>query len=613
MAQQQHIITIEEQDYLVEGDGGRDWATDIAQRNHSSLKWNNMDRAGNPVSPAAEARMQQRSGDRYAYEQQPWWQRFSEAVSKPIREEGYGIQELAGFPLSQQQQQRLDTAENRVHGGVGMVGELAGDLAMFAMPSKILKAPGYLAAAPTRISNFLRGIKQPRRPSARPRGMGFKEDLFTAAGIEGIKAQPEGNSRGDGIVSSILGSGVFGALGAVAEPAIKGIAKSDAARRLLDRFDLENLTPGNISPTGGVISNYEETLFRSPLTKGRILPLKKEAMAEMNDQLRLRLADELGIAEALPSGREAWEVMRKNISKKYDEIYDQNYDIPTINITRYRTLLNDSLVAKKAQQLQGGADDPQIPILENTLRELDNRLAPPPSSPNSTGWLQVLEPQAPEVNINGRLVKDMADDFQLQIDALFKNGSYTKGDLAALEAARDGAIDLLPLNVQETIKPLNIINREFIILRNAAGKNTDGIITPINLKNTLIADSTSQSIAEGSERITQNVSDIVDVFEGADAPPPGNISSAIGSLPVWMTTPIGSTSPAARSIITGSTRPQQAATKIADILRLNERFIPVTPARAGSSVSAQQNLFGAGSPMYTDQELQSNPSLTPSE
>ena len=80
MAQQQHIITIEEQDYLVEGDGGRDWATDIAQRNHSSLKWNNMDRAGNPVSPAAEARMQQRSGDRYAYEQQPWWQRFSEAI-----------------------------------------------------------------------------------------------------------------------------------------------------------------------------------------------------------------------------------------------------------------------------------------------------------------------------------------------------------------------------------------------------------------------------------------------------------------------------------------------------------------------------------------------------
>ena len=563
------LVTRDGKSYLVQDVNSQSEANNIADQRHLIASNESRLEAATrprPLTTDADTAWQRVSQDRYEYEQEPWWKRFSEAVSKPIRESGYGIQQLAGFPLSRAQQQRLDTAENRVSGGVGMVGEVAGDLALFATPSKFLNLGGRALQQAPKISSAL------TRAGQYLRNPGFKTDLAQATAMEVLKAPTNEQSREARGVNSVLGGALFKGLGTGASLATRGLPTSSSAANLIDEFGLEKLTPGQRTP--GIISSVENTLAESGVAGKPITELREEGLEEINDALRIRIQRDLGMDGAV-TGREGWSALNKEIDDQYNRIWNKDYEVDAATFANYR----DKIVRLR-QIASTDADAGQLNRINSLLADIESQM------------LRATEGGTTNI-VPGRTIKSIKQNIQNEIDALYDGKvGFTEGFMNGLKDARDSIQDVLPQSVRDELTPLNAANRELRILQSAGDASLTGTIRPDTLETAVLRE-TRPTV--DTDRIINEAQDIENVFGGAggagdEGSLGGRLAINIMSLPVAAGRPFGLTSPTARDAFTGQTGLQSQGRKIADMLRLNERFIPTTSTRVGASIGTQENL-----------------------
>jgi hypothetical protein len=571
------LVTRDGKNYLVQNVSSQSEANNIADQRHLiATSESRVEAATRPraLTTDADTAWQRASQDQREYEQQPWWKRFSESISKPIREAGYGIQEFAGFPLSRAQQQRLDTAENRVSGGVGMAGELMGDLAMFATPSKLLTGAGQIAANVPRLGRTLTTAGQYLR------NPGFKTDLAQATVIEGLKAPTNEQDREDRVFNSLLGGALFKGLGTAGSRVTQGLPTSPSATNLIDEFGLENLTPGQRTP--GLISSAENTLAESGVVGKPITELREKGLDEMSDALLNRLQRELGIEEIVGGRKltatqrtEGWDVIKQEIGDQYNRIWNKDYEVDAAIFANYR-----AKIVRLQQIARTDADAGQLKRITALLGDVDSQM------------LRATEGGTTNI-VPGRTIKSIKQSIQNEIDALYDGKvGFTDNFMDGLKDVRDSVQDILPQSARDELTPLNAINREFRILRSAGDKTLTRRIESHNLTPTVLRETSTTS---SRDRIIDEAQDIQDVFGGSggagtEGPLAGRLMTNIMSSPVALGRPFGLTSPTARDLFTGQSPIQRQGQRLSDILRLNERFIPTTSTRVGASIGTQENL-----------------------
>lgn len=514
-------------------------------------------RAATAAAPPPEEGPLSESAKRQAYRDEfsamPWYQRVLAGAGKTVDDTIQGARQLFGAELSSGEQSRLNAGEVGVHGGAATAGEIAGDLALFALPGGAAKILTRVPGATGRVAN---AVAQALRTK--------KGDIGLGVGMEGLKAENDTRSREGRMVSALFGGALGAGLTGVVGRILRGGAPTPAATNIMEDLNLKNLTPGQQS--GGLTAGVERSMAGSVTAGDPTQGLIEQSMREWSDALRNRAASDAGFNPINPSSRSAWREIRQSFSDRYNQIWDADYPISPPQLSDYRNKL--TAVADQAGRV-GDAD--QMRRLNRLTTMLDNQVE------------RALNGEA----VPGRTIQSVQDSLKDEISSMYKRDTpFNRELMASLEDAAETVQGLLPRQVRDDLVPLNAARREFGILEDASGRGREGIVTPDTLQTALRGQSNAPTLAQGRERLQRNAEDASRVFTTDQNP--STVERVMNAVLAAPLRPFAN--PAMRDVLTGTTAPQKKVTSIVDALRLGDRLIPVTGARVGASVGAQERL-----------------------
>ena len=257
-------------------------------------------------------------------------ERFTGGFQQSWGDTAYGAKQLAGFDLTPEQQNLIDSP--MPSGLPGISGYLAGEVSQMAAPSlKLLKWANKLGKW---------------GPAA--------ADALLNAGQGYVKGVSDDESR----VQNALGNTIGTALGRGGARLIGGVKPTEEALTMLDKGI--RLTPGQAAGKGSVPGMIEESLGGFPVAGAVIRKMKRNSIKDWNlDRLAKVSPDGLPPSK---SGREGIGEIAKKYSQKYDELLpdslrfqadDQFTDIITSTINKYEKLLSPS----DFKRLKGNLED----------------------------------------------------------------------------------------------------------------------------------------------------------------------------------------------------------------------------------------------------------------
>lgn len=506
---------------------------------------------------------------RGAYQQEfdamPWYQKFMVGAGRAVDDTLLGVKDMF-TDLTPEERSRANAGELGVHGGWGTAGEIAGDLAIYAIPTLLSGGAGALANAGgfTKAARGLNAFSNALRSNR-------LADAGTGVALEGMKVGNDYRSRGDRIGSALLGTGLGMGLGYGVNRALRGVKPTDEAVRLADTFNLQKMTPGDRA--GGAVRGMEQTLAETLSTSKNVSGMREAALNEWSNALRGRATQDAGFSLLDNTSRGSWDDARKIFSDMYDDVWEDSYKVRPLQLANYKLHLN--AVADRATDI---ADAGTLRRINRLTAQLDDQ----------------LQRSREGLAVPGRALQNIKDQLQTEIDALYNSGTgFDKEFMGYLESARNNVESMLPQSARDRLAQIGPAYREFKILQDAAANTPGPGLTPDNLSAALRRQSTPAQLASGSQRLQTEAEDAAKVFTGrgfsADESPTANtIARMVFNALALPATPF--TNESMRRVMTGQTVPQRAGAKFADVLRLNERLIPVTGARLGAATGSESDI-----------------------
>jgi hypothetical protein len=283
---------------------------------------------------AAEAAQQ-------AFEDSSGLQKFGIGLAKPFVETYQGARSLLGGDEDVHSQERLKA----IHGGAATAGELAGNVAMFAVPgaaaSRVVRAGQLVPKFPY--------AQKAVEAAARARNLGLATDLAASTALSGTQSTGRGERFLEGAKEGALGSLGGAAVGKAGMTVLRGMRPgSSFAQRMADIG--VPLTPGQYA--NGPVRWTEDRLAALPFVGEQI---KKRQAAAFEPWNREIYRDVLG---GVLSKGDAEQVVKAGGQKGFAEI-DNYISKMWTNLDAHRVKFNGKLVRGREihEQLNRLEDD----------------------------------------------------------------------------------------------------------------------------------------------------------------------------------------------------------------------------------------------------------------
>lgn len=400
----------------------------------------------------ARRQAQTRSADLSAFDSSSTLGKFGIGVAKPFVETGLGIKDLAGRVgigdgLDDEDKASLERL-HQTHGFAAGAGDVAGNLATFLIPA------GAGANLATRAVGGL--------PRALARFAPVASDMAVSAGMEGLKAPTDDESRGSRALGGALGAGVGHAVSRVLAPVLRPFdASSGTAEDMLNNG--VPLTPGQAR--GGVARWLEDKLAGIPGVGGPIRARQAEAVGGWNKSL---LNDVVPEGEVTAAGHKGFQQAKSAFSSAYDKLWDGDIPLDVGGVSDGWNALADSAEGKVAPDALARVRAKLADLHQNHLEALSSA--------------------------DGGSVAGSGID-QLD-DALRKLGvtSARQGDsdVAGLYfSAKKQLRDALPDETSDELSRIDGLYRKFAVTQRAASykgaAKAEGVFTPDQLLSAAIA------------------------------------------------------------------------------------------------------------------------------
>ena len=238
-----------------------------------------------------------------------WFEDFGEGLASSLMKTGYGVADLVGgvgegsFQLDPKRLEDWQTEAKDSWGGtagnvVGEVGQLLLMAAGTAIPNPASPAAAAGAVASVgRIASLLKGAKTAGRGARKvlnivtPKAPVLRE-ATAAAALGGLQMPGEHDSRLGNAAANAAMVGVGGAALKGLSRAVKGAAKTDAAKKLMAAG--AKLTPGQ-AVEGGTFRAIENWMGTLPVTAKATKFAKERGIKDWGKYVAGRLGDKLGV------------------------------------------------------------------------------------------------------------------------------------------------------------------------------------------------------------------------------------------------------------------------------------------------------------------------------
>jgi len=212
-------------------------------------------------------------------------ERFLMGVARPAYEAAYGLQQLVGNPLSDEQKHRMTVLEAN-KGAAGTSGRIAGDLGL-----SVLGGLGASSVAKRVLPKALAGLNSVRAAEVARKGE-FVGDLAANTGLSGTQSVGRGEGFGSGAAQGALGTLGGAAAGKAVGTVARGMRPGSDLSLSLAKVGVP-LTPGQWA--NGPVKWAENRLSALPIVGDAIKKRQMEAFEPWNREVLRKVTDKAGL------------------------------------------------------------------------------------------------------------------------------------------------------------------------------------------------------------------------------------------------------------------------------------------------------------------------------
>jgi len=404
-----------------------------------------------------------------------WYEDLAEGVGLSVLETYHGIRDLAGIPAENMNEQLEDWRQDAGQSGWGTAGQVVGEIGQIVAPGgAFLKA----LTIPNKANRLKKAIEASKKAKYVARGA---TDTAAATLLAATQAPDIGESRGSNAEQALKGALAGEIITGGAGKVIKGLKKTDAAKRLTDAGAY--LTPGQ-SASNVLINPLESIADVVPV----LAPSVRKARARGEKEIA-----EIPMRLSVAPGKEVTESGVKGVAqlkKGFEEAYEDAWS--------------------GASSIDNNARMMFVSVLENAM--------PRVSKAQKRELKRILEDFGDLTeDINPISFKAMDNILRKRISSAKKDYDYQTLLTELRKTLREGA----PSGVFERLKAVDAKYGNYLVTRKAA-KNAvakEGEFTSPELISALKSVG-KDSVGEGSGPMQREIMDIARVSKTGDDPAP---------------------------------------------------------------------------------------------
>ena len=238
-----------------------------------------------------------------AFADMPWYQQAVVGAGKSANEVSLGLKSIYR-QLTPQEQSEL--AAGKAVRGWGTAGEIAGDIAMMAVPG----------GAVSKVGKGLQKALAAKRATTLAKLAPTAAEVGAGVGIEAAKAPGE-MSRAERAAWAAGGGAAGAGVGKVLKRAASGVRPTPAAQQMLDQG--VPLTPGMTAGHGTMTQWIERQMRNLPVIGGRSAKLQLNALEQWNKNVLNDVTE--GIADITKAGRVGFDQAQAGFDRAYRSLW----------------------------------------------------------------------------------------------------------------------------------------------------------------------------------------------------------------------------------------------------------------------------------------------------